>query len=356
VTGRAALDDGRGGGRARVAAPGTVAERPSLPPITVVVCTHERPDELAACLDSLQAIDYPLFEVVVVDNAPSGDATRTIVERSPFRYECERRPGLDWARCRGVRVARHDIIAFTDDDTQVDPGWLRGVARALEDPAVLAMTGRVLPLELSTPAQRLYEQYGTGMCRGPDARRFVPQRMTWRELIETQAVGVGANMAFRRRAFATIGEFDTALDAGTPAGGAGDLDMFRRILRAGCEIRYEPGAIVLHRHRRAVAELERQLRANGRSFGVYLIKAARDGGADGVAAVAYALTVWLPWLGWRLLRGLFGRHPLPVSLLWAEFRGALASPAAYLRTYERDRQVRAGGEVPPAARAMDEGR
>ena len=327
------------------------------PPISVVVCTRDRPDDLQACLASLQALDYPDYEVVVVDNAPSSDAARALVARSGFRYEREERPGLDWARCRGVRVARHDIIAFTDDDVRVEPGWLRGVARALDRPAVLAMTGLVLPLELSTEAQRLFECYGTGMSRGHEPRHFVPQRMSWRQLIETQAIGVGANMALRRRAFAVAGDFDTALDAGTPSGGAGDLDMFRRVLRAGGEIRYEPAAVVRHRHRREMHELERQLRANGRSYGVYLIKAARHGGAEGAAAVAYALTVWLPWLAGRLLRGLLGAHPLPVALLWAELRGALASPGAYHRTYLRDRQLRDGfAPARAVAPAADEGR
>lgn len=343
------------GKRMRHAASGDGDTHSRLPPITVVVCTRDRPDDLQGCLAALRALDYPECEVVVVDNASSSNDVRAIVERSSYRYEREDRPGLDWARCHGARVARHDIIAYTDDDVRVDPSWLRGVAQSFDRPAVLAMTGLVLPLELATPAQQLYERYGTGMSRGLKPRNFVPQQMSWRQLIETQAIGVGANMAFRRHAFAVAGEFDTALDVGTPSGGGGDLDMFRRILRAGGEMRYEPAAIVRHRHRRELPELAAQLRANGRSYGVYLLKAARLHGTERAAAIAYAFLVWLPWLASRLLRGLVGAHPLPPALLWAELRGALESPGAYRLTYARDRELRRRAEsCSSAPHATDE--
>src|SRR5690606_20994830 len=164
--------------------------------------------------------------------------------------------------------------------------------------------------------------------------------LSTRQRIETYRIGVGANMAFRRSAFAFAGEFDTALDAGTPSAGAGDLDMLHRIIECGGEIRYEPSALVRHRHRADMAALTNQLRANGRSYGVYLIKLWRRQSVGSGALLLYAMGVWLPWLLSRLLRGLLGLHPLPLRLLWAEMRGALEAPGAYLRTYRRDRWIR----------------
>src|SRR5690606_10253863 len=102
-----------------------------LPSISVVVCTRDRPQELRACLVALGKIDYPDYEVIVVDNASETAETSAIVEAARLRYVREDRPGLDWARNRGWRLARYDIIAFTDDDVLVDPMWLRGIARAL---------------------------------------------------------------------------------------------------------------------------------------------------------------------------------------------------------------------------------
>lgn len=77
------------------------------------------------------------------------------------------------------------------------------------------------------------------------------------DLVTVHHMGVGANMAFRRRVLEQLGGFDTALDVGTPSHGAGDLDMFHRALLSGATVRYEPVALVWHQHRRDMAALRR---------------------------------------------------------------------------------------------------
>src|SRR6185436_19973542 len=64
------------------------------PLVTVAVCTRNRPDDLAHCLDALMQLDYPALDLLVVDNAPDGDATaRLVAGRSPrVRRVCEPRP------------------------------------------------------------------------------------------------------------------------------------------------------------------------------------------------------------------------------------------------------------------------
>src|SRR5690349_20600159 len=105
-------------------------EADTLPPISVVVCTRDRTGQLADCLKALLALDYPSFEIIVVDNAPSNDSTARLAACLPVRYARENNPGLDWARNRGVAEARHDIIAFTDDDVRPDRFWLHAIGRA----------------------------------------------------------------------------------------------------------------------------------------------------------------------------------------------------------------------------------
>jgi len=113
--------------------------------ITVVVCTRDRAPSLARCLASLARLDPPAAEVLVVDNAPRDGSTREAVAATPFRYVREERPGLDNARNRGIAEARGDIIAFTDDDVEVDPRWIGALATAFQDPGIAGVTGRVLP-------------------------------------------------------------------------------------------------------------------------------------------------------------------------------------------------------------------
>jgi GT2 family glycosyltransferase len=260
-------------GRLPLPPPKTIAPAPGLN-VTVAVCTRDRPEDLAACLDSLERSAYGSFEILVVDNAPSSEATRLLVARRDgrVRYVREPRPGGDRAR----NEAHGDIIAFTDDDATVDRGWIRALVTAFgTDETVAAVTGLVLPSELETEAQVLFERYRSF------GRGFIPRRVApagGRPLALRYGAagdyGTGANMAFRRSLFARIGVFDPALDVGTPTRGGGDLDMFFRVLKEGHVLVYEPRALVRHRHRRSMEALRGQIADHGVSFSSYMVRSA----------------------------------------------------------------------------------
>lgn len=302
--------------------------------VTVAVCTRDRAVQLPRCLDAIAALDYPssLLDVVIVDNAPLDESTREIVERYPrMRYAREPAPGLDRARSRAILEARGEVIAYTDDDVSVDAGWVKAIARAFEEePHAMAVTGLVVPDELDTPAQMLFERYG-GFGRG--FRRAVYRAENGGDAVRlyggTGRFGTGANMAFRRRFFERHGVFDPALDVGTPANGGGDLEMFLRVLRHGHALVYEPSAIVRHRHRRSYQELRTQITNNGIGFYAYLVRTARTYPEERGAVLR--LGVW--WLWWwnirRLVAGLLGRGNVPVDLMVAELKGSLAGLSRY---------------------------
>jgi O-antigen biosynthesis protein len=125
----------------------------------------------------------------------------------------------------------------------------------------MAVTGNVLPAELDTEAQRLFEAYG-GLGRGFQRREF---GSGWFErghkACRTWTIGAGANAAFRAELFTDpeIGLFEETLGPGTPAGVGEDTYLFYRLLKAGHRIVYEPSAYVWHHHRRDLAALRRQL-------------------------------------------------------------------------------------------------
>jgi hypothetical protein len=135
------------------------SENGATPMASVVVCTRDRPEPLLGCLESILRIDYPRYEVLVVDNAPNTDATRGLVRERlghlpHVRYLREPRPGLSRARNAALEAARGEIVAFVDDDVVVDPGWLRSIVlgfRAM--PGVACVTGMILPAELETRSQ-----------------------------------------------------------------------------------------------------------------------------------------------------------------------------------------------------------
>jgi cellulose synthase/poly-beta-1,6-N-acetylglucosamine synthase-like glycosyltransferase len=227
-----------------------------LPRATVAICTRDRPDDLERCLAALVAMPDDGQEILVVDNAPSTDATRQLVARHPkVRYVCEKRPGLNVARNRALREARHEIVAFTDDDAAPDRLWLRTLLRNFRDPFVMASSGLTMALELETRAQVSFQRYG-GFVRG---FKRVVYDVVWHNPLLGWYAGAGVNMAVRRDIAERVGLFDEALDAGTPTCAGGESDMFRRILCAGYRIAYDPEALNWHRHRRTGAELQRQL-------------------------------------------------------------------------------------------------
>lgn len=246
------------------------------PSVTVAICTRNRPDGLALLLDSLVSQRYEPMDVVVVDNAPTDDRTREVAERYRSRldltYVVEPRPGLSWARNRAVAVSTGEIIASIDDDEVCDPWWVAEIARAfVEHPEAGAASGMVLPAEIETTAQLVFEQYG-GHANG---RGFAPAvfspatRAQQSPLYPLPAFGVGGNMAFRRGALASIGGFDTALGAGTVAQGAEDTAAFSTLLYLGGTAVYQPSAVVHHRHRRDDASLRDLFEGYGTGLGAF---------------------------------------------------------------------------------------
>lgn len=309
--------------------------------ISVVVCTRNRSAQLATCLQSLLSLQYPFFEIIVVDNAPSDDATAQLVAHLPVRYVREDRPGLNWARNRGIAAAQHGIVAFTDDDVRVDARWLQSLAATFSSPEVMCATGYVAPAQLETPAQHVFELAYGGMGHGLDKKVFHKSTLSEQQLLWAPAMGVGANMGFRKIVFDAIGVFDTALDVGTPSHGGGDVEMFYRLVNAGFLLVYDPAAIVWHYHRPTNKALRRQIFDNGRSFGCYLLHCTKT--RSRLTVLRFFLLDWL--LKWNI-KNLLRRHPpFARKLSIMELYGMLTSVVAYSKTLRNDRKLRRSWHV-----------
>lgn len=216
------------------------------PTCSVVICTRNRPAELEKCLAGVMATDYPRFDVIVVDNAPTDTETQQIALRWRVRYLVEPVPGLNRARNLGARSCQAEIVVYTDDDAIPEPGWLKALMREFEDPAVMVVTGKIVASRTDTEAQRLSAKIG-GAVSGLMERRIV-DRMTpsWFELANFGGIGHGANMAFRRTAFDTWPGFDERLGTGSLLDGSGEHCAFFSLIDAGYRAVYTPDAIVRH--------------------------------------------------------------------------------------------------------------
>jgi GT2 family glycosyltransferase len=323
---------------------------PALPRASVVIPTAlSRPDQLRRCVQSLLELDHPDFEVIVVDNRPSGAPA---VEIAGVSVVSEPRPGISAARNRGLAAAGGDVIAFTDDDVEVDRRWLRALCeRFARQPDLAAVTGLVVPRELETPAQIWFEQSGSGLDRQYSALtferagRFQVKRRVFEDgservhsLYAMGELGLGSNMAFRADVLRVAGGFDRALGTGTPTRGGEDLAILVELLTAGDRIGYEPSAIVHHTHRATLEELERQMYGYGAGFTAMLTAIAlRD--PRHFAGLAAIVPAWV-----RSLRDpASAKHAhrdddYPRGLGRLEFRGMIAGPFAYLQARRAQRR------------------
>ena len=240
----------------------------SEPKVAVLIATRNRTASLERALRSVLASGYDSFEVVVVDNAPSAESTRELVETtfaaSPVRYVREPRAGLARAHNAGLRTISAPIVAIID-------------AFALGDD-VVCVTGAIEPLELETPAQHWVEHH-LGFNKGrtrtsfdlganrPDGRLFP---------YAAGALGSGANMSFRTSFLREIGGFDPALGAGSVAKGGDDIAAFYEVIVRGYRLVYEPMAVVRHQHHREIEQLEKQITGYGVGLGAFLTKIVFD--------------------------------------------------------------------------------
>lgn len=343
-----------------------------LPFISVVVpTTMSRLADLDRCVAALTRLDYPAYEVILVDNRPDATPDRAALHQRlcadpRVRVATERYPGISAARNTGVQLARGSIVAFTDDDAEADRNWLRAIGnRFATEPDINCVTGLVLPAELETPAQVWFERSGSKLeqrytratfrnDRSWQGRRFGQVRRRRFEVIacwpeerdvadERHMVyragkfGMGANMAFRVDAIRRMGWFDEALGTGTPAKGAEDIAAIALVLYQGGGVTLDPAVMIRHYHRRDNDGLREQMYGYGVGLTAAFLALVR---ADPRHVFG------LFYLAAPAFRVLFRKSAIrmasnyPADLSRVETRGMLVGPFAYLRS--RYRYARSG--------------
>jgi GT2 family glycosyltransferase len=203
---------------------------PATPRVSVVVCSYNGGATLDQCLRSLRAVDYPDYEVIVVDDG-STDDTAAILARFPeVKAIHQSNRGLSMARNVGLRAATGSIVAYTDSDCFADPHWLTHLVEQLQRSGAAAVGGPNLTPDDGWLAACVAASPGQPMhvLESDQVAEHIP----------------GCNMAFRREALEAINGFDPQY---RKAGD--DVDVCWRLQQAGKWITYAPGAFVWH-HRR----------------------------------------------------------------------------------------------------------
>lgn len=211
----------------------------ALPRLSVIVPVFNGGKTLNATISSLLMVDYPTdrLQILIVDNH-SSDATPQLIQSYPrVEYAFEGHRTSYAARNKGGLRAVGDILAFTDGDCTVSPGWARaGVTTLLENPDVHLVGGPVGVGPTDTPMQQFLQRAGNNNPRSSMRKGYFPT----------------ANLFVRREVFDHLGGFDERMASG------GDLDFCWRARYAGYRLGFSDECAVFHQHRDTQKSMYRQ--------------------------------------------------------------------------------------------------
>ena len=209
------------------------------PRMSVVVCTYNGSRTIRDCLDGLAKLDYPDYEVIVVDDG-STDSVAAIAAEYDVRLIQTTNQGLGSARNTGLRHATGDIVAYTDDDTRPDPHWLSYLAVAFMTTDHAAVGGP----NVAPPGDGFYADCVSNSPGNPVHVLLTDQ------IAEHIA---GCNSSFRRDALIDIGGYDEQFRVA-----GDDVDVCWRLQERGWTIGFSPAAMVWHHRRNSLRAYWRQ--------------------------------------------------------------------------------------------------
>lgn len=213
------------------------------PKLSIVVCSYRGARLLEPCLESFRKLDYPDFEVLVINDG--GDAeVAAVTARFPEVRHVALQPhaGLSAARNLGARESTGEVIVYTDDDCEADPDWLIWLAYAFSRDDLAAVGGPNIP---PPPDNRVKAMVAA--APGGPAHVLLND-------VEAEHLP-GCNLAVRREAFGAIGGFDERFRTA-----GDDVDFCWRLIEAGHRTGFHPAAMVWHHRRFTVrAYLKQQL-------------------------------------------------------------------------------------------------
>lgn len=301
------------------------------PFVSVVVCTHDRTKYLKESLPLLLDLNYPSYEVIVVDNAPSTSETFDYIQsefqgNKMVRYLREDQAGLSWARNCGIRHSQAEYIAFTDDDAFADSYWLAYlVQNFLFSEKVACVTGLALPLELEHEAQVWFEQFG-GLGNGFKRLVFDMDRNRRDNVLYPYTVadyGAGVNMVFRTDVLRKLNGFFVQISQ------ADDISMFVKLITNGYGIIYDPNGFVYHKHREDYEGLCRQMYNYGIGLSQFLVHLIVSDWTWLFRIAPRIPAAIIHFLSAKSRKNINKDVGYPKELTWLERKGMLAGPIIY---------------------------
>jgi len=264
------------------------------PRVSVVVCTHNGARTLRDCCEGLTRLDYPDYEVVVVDDG-SSDGSAVLAQSFGFRVISTENRGLSSARNLGWQASSGEIVAYIDDDAYPDPHWLTYLVPMFAEGFVGVGGPNIAPAGDGLIADCVANAPGgpVHVLLGDRDAEHIP----------------GCNMAFLRAALEAVGGFDPRYRAA-----GDDVDICWRLQERGWKLGFSPAAMVWHHRRNSIRAYWRQQKGYGKAEALLEEKwPERYNGAGHVAwtgrLYGKGLTLPLPFRRGRIYQGEWGTAP-----------------------------------------------
>jgi glycosyltransferase involved in cell wall biosynthesis len=289
-------------------------------PVSVVVYGGYRPARLKRCLESLQNIEYPSYEIILVDNGMSGSETARIASSFQVRYVKESFTNVSSALHCGAAVASHNILAFTTELGRVDCCWLRSLCRPFIDPKVQAVSGFVAPDELETVTQNQIYYGGYWMYGGTHRSSNEDALLAYESVIIAYTIASGVNMAFRKDMFLSVGTFRNLHENNLYLNSYG-MEMFHNVTACGHIIVYEPTALIWYSPARDIHSGRRLAFETGMCMMRYLRINWRSRVQSRLSILRYAV---ISWLARRIIRRMIRPGNATRALIISELAGGIS--------------------------------
>ncbi len=264
------------------------------PKVTVVVAAYNSERSIGRSIETILALDYPEYDVIVVDNN-STDKTPDIIKKYPVTYLLETKAGWPAARNAGIAYSKEEFVANIDADCFPTRDWLKNLMSGFKDEKIGSVVGKTFVEKGRTPAQKYYaasDPFGIEHKFGET--EFIP----WG----------GGNNAMNREIFLKTGGYDS--DRFTSGA---DVEFHYKLNKEfGYKTEYEPKAIIYHEARGSVKEFFQV--ATKYSYNTYLrsqsdeMKETRSYYKLFLTRQLYIMMRHILGMGYRSIKALIGKE------------------------------------------------